>query len=679
MRARGPRRLPGRACTRSATGPTATRSTRSRRRATSGSRSACGSGSSTRSCSRRRTSPASRSSASPPPSSSATRPSDRDLAERHWAGRTGRRLRVALAARRRRARRQRLRRADRGARPAGRASVAGVLRTLDDRPAWHPEQAVTVEEALRATTRQPGVARGRRAPPRPAPPRLPRRPRRARPRPARVPARRAGGRRGRRDDGRRPLGAQPAALGLSARSCRPRHRRVSPGSGVSPRLRPRAAGVSWSTPHAARFGGRAMFAAVGPQVRERRCESTPSRESTNPLFRRELLSMSAMPLRIVRMPAGARDERAASTAGASALEARRWPTSWIAGSVAVAIEPPGPARSTSARSRRRRPSGAASRSSRSNSGAISSGSWPGASRIETFASALTGSTVFCRLRRAAHDAVHVDGRLRPGADVELVRGARRPSRARALPSSIVAPGASSAQCGELLLGRRARRPARSGSGRRPSSPGSTPPQRLHERVHRVQRRAAEDAGVQVALAGPHPNVEVDEPAGCDVEHRARRARASPRRRSRAASAPRSSRCEELDDRVAAGLLLAVADEANVDRQLAGPRELLGRLQQRIELALVVGDAARVEPAVADRSARTAASPTARAAPAAGRRSGRSRGRSAPSSAPDDARTSPTTSGKVSVSTSSASPPAGERSRDPLRRPGARRPCARSRR
>ena len=29
--------------------------------------------------------------------------------------------------------------------------VAGVLRTLDERPAWRPEQAVTVEEALHAT------------------------------------------------------------------------------------------------------------------------------------------------------------------------------------------------------------------------------------------------------------------------------------------------------------------------------------------------------------------------------------------------------------------------------------------------------------------------------------------------------------------------------------------------
>ena len=28
---------------------------------------------------------------------------------------------------------------------------AGVLRTLDERPAWHPEQALTLEEALHAT------------------------------------------------------------------------------------------------------------------------------------------------------------------------------------------------------------------------------------------------------------------------------------------------------------------------------------------------------------------------------------------------------------------------------------------------------------------------------------------------------------------------------------------------
>ncbi len=33
---------------------------------------------------------------------------------------------------------------------------AGVLRTLDDRPAWHPEQAVRIEEALAASTVNPG-------------------------------------------------------------------------------------------------------------------------------------------------------------------------------------------------------------------------------------------------------------------------------------------------------------------------------------------------------------------------------------------------------------------------------------------------------------------------------------------------------------------------------------------
>ena len=38
--------------------------------------------------------------------------------------------------------------------------VAGVRRTLDDRPAWHPEQAVTVEEALRATTVNPAWLTG---------------------------------------------------------------------------------------------------------------------------------------------------------------------------------------------------------------------------------------------------------------------------------------------------------------------------------------------------------------------------------------------------------------------------------------------------------------------------------------------------------------------------------------
>jgi predicted amidohydrolase YtcJ len=81
-------------------------------------------------------------------------PSDRDLAERFWAGKTdGAYAYRSLW--------------DSGAVVANGSDapieeldplagiVAGVLRTLDDRPAWHPEQAVSVEEALVATCVNP--------------------------------------------------------------------------------------------------------------------------------------------------------------------------------------------------------------------------------------------------------------------------------------------------------------------------------------------------------------------------------------------------------------------------------------------------------------------------------------------------------------------------------------------
>jgi predicted amidohydrolase YtcJ len=81
-------------------------------------------------------------------------PSDRDLAERAWPGETHRAYawRTLL---------------DAGAFVCNGSDapieeldplagiVAGVLRTLDDRPAWHPEQAVTVEEAFAATCVNP--------------------------------------------------------------------------------------------------------------------------------------------------------------------------------------------------------------------------------------------------------------------------------------------------------------------------------------------------------------------------------------------------------------------------------------------------------------------------------------------------------------------------------------------
>jgi predicted amidohydrolase YtcJ len=80
-------------------------------------------------------------------------PSDRDLADRLWEGHQGAYAYRALL--------------DHGARLANgsdapveeldplRGIVAGVLRTLDERPAWRREQAVTVEQALRATCVEP--------------------------------------------------------------------------------------------------------------------------------------------------------------------------------------------------------------------------------------------------------------------------------------------------------------------------------------------------------------------------------------------------------------------------------------------------------------------------------------------------------------------------------------------
>jgi predicted amidohydrolase YtcJ len=86
-------------------------------------------------------------------------PSDRDLAERFWAGKTQRAyaFRSLLAS---------------GALVANGSDApieeldpllglrAGVLRTLDRRAAWHPEQSVTVEEALHATCVAPAWLTG---------------------------------------------------------------------------------------------------------------------------------------------------------------------------------------------------------------------------------------------------------------------------------------------------------------------------------------------------------------------------------------------------------------------------------------------------------------------------------------------------------------------------------------
>jgi hypothetical protein len=86
-------------------------------------------------------------------------PSDRDLADAFWAGRTA----GAYAFRSL---------LDSGAVVANGSDApveeldpllgvrAGALRTLDERPAWHPEQAVTVEQALHATCVAPAWLSG---------------------------------------------------------------------------------------------------------------------------------------------------------------------------------------------------------------------------------------------------------------------------------------------------------------------------------------------------------------------------------------------------------------------------------------------------------------------------------------------------------------------------------------
>ena len=95
-------------------------------------------------------------------------PSDRDLADRLWAGKTDGAYAYRSLRRLGRGRRERLRRADRGARPARGHPRRRAAHDRRRAPAWHPEQALTVQQAFEATTVAPGVADRRGAPPRQA-------------------------------------------------------------------------------------------------------------------------------------------------------------------------------------------------------------------------------------------------------------------------------------------------------------------------------------------------------------------------------------------------------------------------------------------------------------------------------------------------------------------------------
>ena len=116
---------------------------------------------------------------------------------------------------------------------------------------------------------------------------------------------------------------------------------------------------------------------------------------------------------------------------------------------------------------------------------------------------------------------------------------------------------------------------------------------------RVERRAAEDAGVQIALAGSHSHVEERDAARRDLEDRNAGLEHVPIEDHASVSSSLVG-LQEVDDRMAAALLLAVTGEPHVHGQRALGCEERRGLEQEVELALVVGDAARIEPAVPDR-------------------------------------------------------------------------------
>ena len=199
-------------------------------------------------------------------------------------------------------------------------------------------------------------------------------------------------------------------------------------------------------------------------------------------------------------------------------------------------------------------------------------------------------------RLAAEDAVHVDRRLGRRAQVELVRRAGV-VRHRARAAERIGAGRELVPARALLVGRRldalAQRLGQASVARHDAA------ERLHQRVRRVQRRVAEHAGVKVARAAS--NLQLERHHAARPRAHRRHAAALHRRveddaRVGAALVVR----EELDDRLPADLLLAVARDPQMNGQRTFRGEERRALQQRPELALVVGDAARVDPLVANR-------------------------------------------------------------------------------
>ena len=193
------------------------------------------------------------------------------------------------------------------------------------------------------------------------------------------------------------------------------------------------------------------------------------------------------------------------------------------------------------------------------------------------------------------DHVHVQRRRGAGALVELaararshLAGAHRPQRVeprlQALPRAAFLVG-NRRHSGPQLLAHAAVR------------------SRLHLSEHRredvggVEHRPAVHARVEIALAGAHADRGLGEPAGGDRDRGCALVGHQGVEHDRAVDVEFRV-AQPAEHRAAADLLLPLDEEAHVHGELAGRGQPAGHVEQRQEVALVVGGAARVDASVA---------------------------------------------------------------------------------
>ena len=277
-----------------------------------------------------------------------------------------------------------------------------------------------------------------------------------------------------------------------------------------------------------------------------------------------------------------------------------------------------------------------------------------------------------RARLPALDPVDVERRLGRRADVELgSRPSASDGRAPTPRELAVAGRAASPSCrarpatGAIDAGAQRLGQAAVGAGQDRG-------ERLVQRVERVQRGAAVHAGVRGLGAGADLEVGEDHPARGERQ-RGRVGVDHPAVEDDHGVGAALVGAHPLADVVGAGLLGALDQHAHVDRQLAGVGHRAGDVQQRKEVALVVGRAAGVEAAVADRRLERRATSTAPGRPGPGRRSGRRSSPSARRRARSAARPRPAARRRASSTSSRGPAGATHALRSPTRRPRAAPP------